>query len=1103
MKQRFLIFLILIFVQQLISANDYHQKHILFCLKKDYPALNFDYTNGQIVTRFPKINDLFKKHGVVSVEKWLPGADERDIVDGVDLRKIYQVNFKNEQLYQRLQIILNDFRGLTEIHSADLEAVHRLSGTVQPLTPSDAYLSRQWYVNKIQANEAWNLWGDSIPGDSIVLVGVVDTGVDYTHPDLAGMLFVNLGEDINKDGQITDADKNNKDDDGNGYVDDFRGWDFAGAQGNGFDNDIRPPDAGPYQELSHGTHVGGIIAATANNGIGIAGISYRSKIIATKHAADNDLTEPGIISGYKGVDYCAKLGAKIINCSWGGGYDFYGKLVVDNVTKNYGAIVVSAAGNDNQNNDNNHHYPSDFDNAFAIAATTNNDVKTYYSNYGTVIDLSAPGGEGSSYSTAIYSTIHANAGSYAAWQGTSMASPVVAGALALLKAWFPDSNRAWLLTTIKNYAEPIDTLNPNYTGKLGAGRVNIYKAIAHTIYPDLLIDSHSFFEISGHSDQQFAPGERVALRLRLMNMAGWQGADNVKVSLQAVSTTIQLIDSVAMYGLITSGDTLSNFSDSLSFAIRPDAVYEPLKLRIRMEANDATAYPYLRQTEIDLMVSNYQPGFPYKNIYINAPLALDSFWGQDMRAVAVAGEKLYVFHSNGTNINAQWSTVGSTTMAPIVADLDGLSPHTDKEIVVINRSGVLHILTPNAVAISKIDFGESIYGDAAAGDVDGDGQLEIIFGTIGKKLHAVHKDKSEISGFPLNVSSRVNKGVALADMNDDNLPEMIFGTFDNLLHVITAAGDSLPPFPIVLPARVAQTPIIYNDGQSNYIIVTLTNKVLIIDADGLIKAEHQFGEEISAPPAIADLDADGVGELVICSRNGRLFALELDGTLKPNFPIALRGSIFVSPALADLDGDGSPEIVVSTDAGKLYIFRNDGSLFPHFPAQLSGSLNGSPAIGDFDGDGMLEIAVGGSDALHVLKIQGSDAQVAPYWSTYLGTNHRTGSFSDVNTGMPETNLAGLPNEFAMRQNYPNPFNPETVIDFTVPASATDKNISLEVFDILGRKVSTLFSGKAAAGHHQVVWNGRNSAGLAVGSGIYLYRLNGEGISMAKRMLLLK
>jgi hypothetical protein len=1093
-----LVLILILSANVVFAADEYFQNRILFCLKKDVPALKIDYSKKELVTGNSNITRLLNKHGVIRIEKWLTSADESDIVGDINLAKIYRAEFASDKEWSELENIVEDFRIISDVHSADLEAVIKLAAPVEPYNPNDTYYNNQWYLEKIMADYAWGLWNPDTPGDSTILIGIVDSGVDYLHPDLAQAMYINPGEDVNGDGLITAIDSNDVDDDGNECVDDFMGWDFVGAtesSGKNPDNNVRPPYAGTYQELSHGTHVTGIAAATTDNDLGIAGISFQSKIIATKHAYDDDLQEVHIYGGYDGVLYCAKMGAKIINCSWGGGYDFYGKIVVDDVTNNYHAIIVCAAGNDNLDNDTSPHYPSNYENTIAVAALSSSDKKASFSNYGkNSIDISAPG-------TSIYSTIHYGQGNYDSWPGTSMSSPIVAGSFALLKSWFPDSSREWLIDKLLSAADPIDDLNPSYSGELGSGRVNIYNAIASEIYPSLSIKQYNCNIIDNNGDGQLNPGESAGIELTIENKENWINAENVTAVLSSNSPNISFDDSTAEFGNIVSGDTAVNLPDDIVFQISEEAAIEPINITVTLKANDASSYPYNDEQVIEIVLSINQAGFPVLSSSVSIPVAIDNLLGDaNKEIIAVSENNLYVFNYDGSIADGfPVDLDGYTIMAPIIADMDN---DGQKEIVIANRGGLLKIIKKDGSILSNININETIYGDAAVANMDLDPELEIVFGTMSKNIHIVKSDSTELEGFPLAVSSNINEGVALADITGDNIPEMIFGTSDKKLHVMTASGDSLENFPIDLGVKIKQPPIIAQNGEKHVIIITTTdNRVMCINMDGMIEAEYGAGSTINSAPSLCDINKDNSTEIFFGTYDGKIHAINLTGDTLENFPVELEGSINTSPVFADFNNDENIEIVISTVSGKLYIITKDGGNYPNFPASFEGNLDGSPSISDIDNDGDLEIVVGGNSGLYVLDISGEKG-AQKLWQTYLGSNRRTGYYQDVLTNI-NVNEQFLPSEFKLLQNCPNPFNPVTNIMFDVPAKASGKNIKLEVFNILGQKVITLFNGKAKVGRNTVQWNGLNESGKLVSSGIYIYCLRCGKILVSKRMLLIK
>ena len=289
-------------------------------------------------------------------------------------------------------------------------------------------------------------------GQQQIIVAVIDTGVDYTHPDLAANMWVNEGE----------IPGNGLDDDHNGYIDDVYGYDFCNNDGN------------PRDDHDHGTHCAGTIGAVGNNNQGVAGVCWNVKIMAVKFldSAGSGSTSDAIVS----VEYSTLMGANLSSNSWGGGGYSQGLKDAIDAAGAAGMLFVAAAGNDNTNNDSNPHYPSSYDceSLIAVMATDRYDNKSSFSNYGpTSVDLGAPG-------SSILSCKPGN--QYQYLNGTSMATPHVAGACALL--W--SMNPAVSNLEIKNIL--LQTVDPTLAGLcVSQGRLNLYNAILETKAPWITI----------------------------------------------------------------------------------------------------------------------------------------------------------------------------------------------------------------------------------------------------------------------------------------------------------------------------------------------------------------------------------------------------------------------------------------------------------------------------------------------------------------------------------------------------------------------------------------------------------------------------------------
>jgi subtilisin family serine protease len=348
----------------------------------------------------------------------------------------------------------------------------------------------------IDAATAW----DATTGSADVVVGVTDTGVDFAHPDLAAQQWVNTGENCGSSdpaavcAQRTDG----VDNDADGLVDDWRGWDWVGN-----DND-------PFDDNSHGTHVAGTIGAVGDNATGVAGVSWDVRIMALKflNAAGSGTTANAIAATL----YAADHGASVVNNSWGGGP--FDQALLDAVE--YGAargmLFVAAAGNSGLDIDASPSYPASYDSdaVVSVAATDHNDTVASFSNIGRAsVDLGAPG-------VNIFSTTP-NA-TYGSKSGTSMATPHVSGAAALLAARFPGATPSTVKALLLSSVDPNASLASR---SLTGGRLNAGAAASCSDAPVawLLSPSASFGAGLGDTVEIEVVGGRCALPVGVGNVA--------------------------------------------------------------------------------------------------------------------------------------------------------------------------------------------------------------------------------------------------------------------------------------------------------------------------------------------------------------------------------------------------------------------------------------------------------------------------------------------------------------------------------------------------------------------------------------------------------
>ena len=463
---------------------------------------------------------------------------------------------------------LKQIRSLPDVKYAELNYI-----VTTQMDPDDPYYHslnswKQGYDDlwalkpgKLNAKHAWDL-----SQGAGVVVAVVDTGIDYNHPDIAENVWINPNEIPN----------NALDDDQNGYIDDVRGWDFVTYDGTSEDND-------PIDGHGHGTHVAGTIAAVGNNALGVIGVAPRAKVMALKGLSDQGSGTDADLA--RAVVYAAENDAKVINSSWGGGGS--SQLLIDafNYAHSLGVVSVAAAGN--SNTDVSSFFPANIETVMAVAATTQNDEKTYFSNYGLKVDVAAPGGGyvNESESNGIRNILSTMSdGSLIAQQrpalrvssgyyrlaGTSMAAPHVTGLAALVAAAYPSATTDEIRARIIATTDPFPLQPPV---PLGTGRINAYNALTASPRPFFHIENVRLEEQTGDGDQIPESNEQIRLIIDMKNI--WADGSSVTTALSATDSRVSSIPvSSSNFGDILQGETKDNASNPFVFEI---ATMEPFE----------------------------------------------------------------------------------------------------------------------------------------------------------------------------------------------------------------------------------------------------------------------------------------------------------------------------------------------------------------------------------------------------------------------------------------------------------------------------------------------------------------------------------------------
>lgn len=499
-----------------ISHSDYIPNTIILKVKTEYRNLcaNDKINHTAFITLASSIgvNHLSKKFPLDKApEKIYNQAGQRY----ADLSLIYEIKYTS---HNNIEKVISKLLASGILQYAEPHFIPKLA-----YNPNDplANPTDQYHLQTIQAFAGW----DVDKGDSSIVIGITDTGTDPTHVDLFNNIKRNFNDVI--DGVDNDVD---------GYIDNYMGWDVGV-------NDNDPT----CQGSNHGVHVSGLSSASTDNGIGIAGSGFNCKFMPVKIADAGG----NLIAAYEGIKYAADHGCQIINCSWGGGgVSQYGQDIITYATINKNSLVVAAAGNNNRDGD---FFPAAYNYVLAVGNTTSTDAKQNSSNYGYFVDVCAPGDN-------VNSTWPGNA--YVTSSGTSMSSPVVAGAAGIVKHHFPSYNGLQIAERLKITCDDIYTQNPSYINKLGNGRINLYRALTDPASPSIVFTNKT---ISDHNDEAFIIGDTLFISGDFINYLAPTSA--LTASVTSLTSYAAAIDNTTSLGVINTLATANNTADVFKFKL--------------------------------------------------------------------------------------------------------------------------------------------------------------------------------------------------------------------------------------------------------------------------------------------------------------------------------------------------------------------------------------------------------------------------------------------------------------------------------------------------------------------------------------------------------
>ncbi|MDZ7606127.1 MAG: S8/S53 family peptidase [Cyclobacteriaceae bacterium] len=562
------------------------------------------------------LQDLAKSISIQKMERAFPVTSQSNTRSSAfSLQNIYKIELKDASDGPRLMGILR-FSPLVEYAEPYIPN--------QPLyIPNDPQANpvggQQDYLPVIKAHAAWDLE----KSDSSMVIGLVDTGVKMDHEDLGNIAY-NYGDPIN-----------GLDDDGDGYIDNFHGWDIA-------DKDNNPmADGHP-----HGSYVAGMSSGTVNNGKGMAGMGFNSKYLPVKIA---ETATQVFNNEFGGVIYAADHGCGVINLSWGaaGNYTRYGQDVINYAVLERDAVVVAAAGNTDASLN---FFPASFDNVLSVGSTDIYDKKAPWATYGYAVDLMAPGNN-------VYTTN--NAGTYGRTGGSSYSAPLVSGAAALLRAHFPELSAQQVMEQLRITADDIYNAgnNMDYYGQLGKGRLNVFRALTDSITPSVRVSKFDYAARFGHL---LFPDDTVAMGLTFTNYL--RTAENVTVSITNPSGNTNLGNNQIILPKLMA---MEDFTASpLSFKINSEAhAGEKILFRLDYAGDNYSDFQYL-----EMQVA---PGyFDITDGLLSVTVASDGDIGYDDPDYTQGSGIGFKYDYIGTEAGLIVSTDSAHVMDNVIRDID-------------------------------------------------------------------------------------------------------------------------------------------------------------------------------------------------------------------------------------------------------------------------------------------------------------------------------------------------------------------------------------------------------------------------------------------------
>lgn len=958
-----------------------------------------------------------------------------------ELENIFLVELENKKA--DVKKIIKDYQNNPDIEYAEPNYL----ATIQ-FVPNDPLYTQQWSHNNSNTPNGWDIH----KGSPKTIIAIIDTGVDYTHEDLAANIwrgrYGNPGYDF--------VDINTAD-----YIN--AGFELIAEE------DYIVPDQDPKDLNGHGTHVAGIAAAVGDNGIGVAGVCFKCKILPVR--AGFSIKYGGAIFGALEYDDIANAiiwatnnGADIINMSFGSYENSSLLQYAINYALSKGVVLVAAAGNTMSDQK---FYPAAYNKVIAVAAQASDNRKSFYSNYGSWVTVIAPGGDSWKNDGLILSTALKTGGQisdpsgYKAEQGTSMASPYVAGMVGLILSKYPSRKQSEVINILKITSKSLNETDYD----VGFGKIDVYDALS------VRSVSKAIAEITFPAkDGWISDGKNTVLE--------------IKGTVKGQSYTVELGTNTYPIDWTLVGSGRKNINNGTLANIPLSSLSEGI-YTIRVKVYDSKGFSIDRR--VFVIYKGRQQGFPIETLdqlsNFFQPFSAD-LNGDGYEEILVGGGftwpgnpdyypngKLHILKYNGTYLD-NWpvnNLLGMPEFTSSAGNLD--SDPNDKEVAIsanrwfwdnnYNNSG-LYIFKNNGNLINKVNFGsDNSYSLPVLSDLNQDGKTEIIFTTSPLNssdrftLHVVNNNGIELLSKNFFGDPRGWYNITVADLNGDSKKEIAMQVIkrdssynpyiaqiyilDSNLNTLYFKEWSSPDSSVMRPGTsniiaadknndgkyelyfvVYKTYLYPNHLNSQAFLYTINFKGNNPSLE-LIKTFNSIGQidHISA----GDINRDSILDIVTIAQSFRhptsfrsiaglaLLITSIDGRIILDSGISNIGGYnsilnVTSPTIiGDINGDTYPDILFAGTIinpenyfykSLLYAVNRNGFVLPGFPKLIKPGLSyaSTPLLGDFDKDNKVEIALfeAGGRVIDVLNFDVLYDKQNSSWRMYAANSNHDGVY---------------------------------------------------------------------------------------------------------------